>query len=221
MANDYDPWEAAENAKELPRTYFAQITLDIWPCVLEKGIGKVPFDAQMHKEGKRRTAIQLTLTPLSSANVDFVTERDYVDFAREWASITLPSIKNLGVNLRELHEKWVKYEMTPYGTYTNSTDEEKTLTTPKFLALYNTEEEAEAAASAFYGGGNGDAEPAPAPTGDPEREVALKFLPALAAQAGNDPSKLAEIIASNPLVSKHFDISSPEVVELLTPEKVF
>jgi hypothetical protein len=223
MANDnYDPWQAAEEAKELPKTYFAQVTLDVWPCVLEKGVGKVPFDPNAHKEGQRRTAIQLTLTPLPSANVDFVTERGYVDFAREWASITLPSIKILGVNLRELHEKWVKYEMVKYGTYTKKgTDgeegEEKDLTTPRFLALYASEEEAEAAASEFYGNG-GDSEPAPINNG--ERDVALKFLPALVAQVGGDPTKLAEVIASNSLVSKYFDINSPEVVELLT-EKVF
>jgi len=217
----YDPWQAAEEAKELPKTYFGQVGLDVWACVLEKGVGKVPFDPNAHKEGQRRTAIQLTITPLPSANVDFVTERGYVDFAREWASITLPSIKTLGVNLRELHEKWVKYEMVVHGSYVNGVGEEKNLTTPKFLALYQTEEAAEKAAAELYGGGNGDAEPTPASTGDPEKDVALQFLPSLVASANGDPEKVKVMIANTPLIEKHFKIDSPEVKALLTPEKVF
>ena len=216
----YDPWQAAEEAKELPKTYFGQVGLDVWACVLEKGVGKVPFDPNAHKEGQRRT-----ITPLPSANVDFVTERGYVDFARDWASITLPSIKTLGVNLRELHEKWVKYEMVVHGSYVNGVGEEKNLTTPKFLALYQTEEAAEKAAAELYGGGNGDAEPTPASTGDPDpgREVALNFLPTLAKGAGGDPEKMAKVIAANPIIAKYFKIDSPEVVALLVPEeeKVF
>jgi len=219
----YDPWQAAEEATVRPSIYFGQIDFDIYAVIFQKGVrGGIPFDAQVHKEKDRRTLIKMSIVPLPSANVDFITERDFADFADEWVKITLRSIKTLlpeNGALRKLKGKWVKYKMIKYGTYVKQdTGEEKDLTTPELLAVYETEEAAEAAASALYGGGNGDSEPAPVSTGDPERDVALKFLPALTAQAGNDPSKLAEIITSNPLVSKYFDINSPEVVALLTPE---
>ena len=227
----YDPWQAAEEATVRPSIYFGQIDFDIYPVVFQKGVrGGIPFDPQVHKEKDRRTLIKMSIVPLPSANVDFMTERDFADFADEWVEITLRSIKKLipeNGALRKLKGKWAKYKMVKYGTYVKrDTGEEKDLTTPELLDMYETEEEAEAAASALYGGGNGDSDtatPAPASTGDPERDVALKFLPALTAQAGNDPSKLATILASNPLVSKHFDLNSPEVIELLTlePEKPF
>ena len=48
-----------------------------------------------------------------------------------------------------------------------------------------------------------------------EKETAKKFLPALWKSSGQDVSKFAELIASNGLVSKHFSINSPEVLELI------
>ena len=225
MANDnYDPWQVAEEATVRPSIYFGQIDFDIYPVVFQKGVrGGIPFDAQAHKEKDRRTLIKMSITPLASANVDFdCIERDFADFADEWVNITLHSIKTLipeNGALRKLKNKWVKYEMVKYGTYIKQdTGEEKNLTTYKILDFYETEEAAEAAASALYGGGNGDSEPAPVSTGDPEKDAALQFLPSLVASVNGDREKVEMMIANTPLIKKHFEIDSPEVVALLTPE---
>jgi len=223
MANEYDPWQAAEEATVRPSIYFGQIDFDIYPVVFQKGVrGGIPFDPQVHKEANRRTLIKVTITPLASANVDFdCVERDFADFADEWVNITLHSIKTLipeNGALRKLKAKWVKYEMVKYGTYTKN-GEEKDLTTYKILDFYETEEAAEAAASALYGGGNGDASEPQALTGKEQaRKAALPFLPALAKQAEYDPTKMAEALASNSVTKGVFDISSPEVIAVLTPE---
>ena len=215
----YDPWEAAEEAKELPRHYFGRVTFDVWACTLVKGVGKIPFDTNAHKPEQRRTAIDIVIAPLPSSSVTFETERHVIAESKEWAGQTLPSIKALGVQIKDLHEKHVKYELVPTGkTYTNDNGEEKVLTYINFLAVYKTEEEAEAAASALYGGGNGDSEPAPVSTGDPEKDAALQFLPSLVASVNGDREKVEMMIANTPLIKKHFEIDSPEVVALLTPE---
>jgi len=213
-----DLWDAINNAEVPPSTYFGQVTFDVWACVPTKGVGLVPFDSGQHKREQQRTAIHIVVTPLPSSNVTFSTERKLLAESKEWAGMILPCLKTLQIEAKDLHEKWVRYEMVPTGrTWTNDNGEEKTATTFKFLAYYNTLEEAEEAAAKLYGGGNGQ-QAQPSSNGGGERDVALKFLPALAAQANGDVIKLAEIIAANPLVSQHFDINSPEVIALLTQQ---
>jgi len=225
---DEQLWNQVQNAQPPSSTYFGQVTFDLWACALVKGMGRVPFDSNMHKPEQCRTAIDICITPLPSSNVTFNVERGVIAESREWAGIVLPSIKALGIEAKDLHEKWVRYEMVPTGrTYEakdqagNLTGETKQATTIKFLAVFNTLEEAEAAATAQYGNGK-ESQPAPAPTngGNPERDVALKFLPALVAQAGSDVAQLAGIIAANPLVSKYFDINSAEVIALLVRDEL-
>ena len=225
MTDSYNLQAAVDNAVAPPSTYFGQVTFDVWACVPIKGVGLVPFDAQAHKPGQRRTAVHIVVTPLPSSNATFDTERKVLAESRDWANITMPSYKALGLNsYTELHEKWVRYEMVPTGrTYEakdmngQPTGETKDATTFKFLAYYNTLEEAEAAASALYGGGNGNTEPAPTDK-EKARKTALPFLPVLAKQAGGDPEKMATLLASNPITKEIFDINSPEVIALLVPE---
>lgn len=223
----YNPYEAADNAVVPPSVYFGQVTVDSWPVVLVKGVrGGVSFDEATHKPEQRRTMVKLIVTPLPSSNAIFTTERDIIAESREWAGIVMPSYKALGLTLATLNEKYVKYEMVPTGrTYEakdqagNLTGETKQATTIKFLNVYNTLDEAEAAATAQYGGNSKQEPLATTPSSHPERDVALKFLSALAKQAGGDVSRLATILASNPLVSKYFDINSAEVIALLVPQE--
>lgn len=114
--NNYDPQAAADNAVVPPSTYFGQVTFDVWACVPIKRVGLVPFDPNEHKEGQRRTAVHIIVTPLPSSTATFNTERKLLAESKDWAGITMPSYKALGLNsYTELHEKWVKYEMTPTG----------------------------------------------------------------------------------------------------------
>lgn len=61
-----DPWEAAETVQEatFSNVIWGQVNANSWWCVLEKGIGKLPFDPQVHKEDQARLAIDLTVRPL-------------------------------------------------------------------------------------------------------------------------------------------------------------
>lgn len=215
-----DIWESVDNV-ELPiGTYFGKVNFDVWYCVLRKGEGAVPFDPQQHNVDERRTMVHIMITPLSSSRAQFLTERKCLAESREWAKITLPSIKALGMkSARELENKWVQYVMEPTGRkYTDRNGLEKQNTMPKFLAVYDSEEAAERAKGELYakavdkevvqtngGGGNGNA----------ERKVAELFLKSLIQTVGNDRQKVASLLASQPLVSKYFTIDSPEVQALL------
>lgn len=220
MSDNYDPWEEAQNAKQAPKTYFGKVEFDIYPAVLEKGVGAVPYDPALHKDERRVTAIDCAITPLASSSASFTSERRMVAEFGDWPKIVIPSINALGVNLRELHGKWVRYATVGTGRkYTDKTGNERESTTFRFLAWYPTEEAAEAAAMALYSHDNGNGEDAPTPQPVPteassERANLAAFLPAFVTQANGDRDKLAQILAGHALMAKHFDINSPEVLAL-------
>ena len=222
IADEASPWMTAETAKPLPRTYFGHLMINCWYCTLQKGYGKVPFDPSQDSVDQRRTAIDISISPLPSSRAKFDTERSLIAESQTWAKIVLPSIKALDVSLRDLNEKYVQYEMVETGrTWTSKQGEEKHETMPVFKAVFDTLDEAEAAAAELYGGnGNGASdEDQEAPAGnngaDAQRQTAQAFLPALWMQSGHDVTKLAELIANNPLTSKFFTVSSPEVIAVV------
>lgn len=226
MNNHMDPLDALDNPELRSPEYFGQVSMHTWFCVLEKGIGKVDFDPAKHGIDARRTAVKIGLLPLPEHNTNQDIFRDQIAESREWASLVLPSIKNLGITARELDGKWVKLTFQPTGrTYTKTdpmTGETVTrdATTFKFLALYADEAACRAAYQAERagnGGNGGTAAPASAPvrSGNQEKETALKFVKPLIARSGGDEAKLEQLIAGMPLLSKHFSVQSPEVQELL------
>jgi len=212
-----DIWESVDNV-ELPiGTYFGKVNFDVWYCVLRKGEGAVPFDPQQHNVDERRTMVHIMITPLSSSRAQFLTERKCLAESREWAKIVLPSIKALGLkSARELENRWVQYVMQPTGrSYTDKNGIEKQTTIPKFLAVYESEEQAEQARSTLYAGAQPEQEPQPDGNGNSERKVAELFLKSLVQTVGKDRDKVAALLASQPLVSKYFTVDSPEVQALL------
>jgi len=225
--DNYDPFEAAMEAEAPsgPRTVFGEVQVDVWPCVLRKGEGKIPFDPSQHSIDERRTAIDITLIPTRG---DYNIERHLIAESTEWAKIVKPSLREIGIDLRALNGKFVQAQLVPTGrTYVNAQGETKENTTFKFVAVYPDMESCIDAANEFFksrgNGGNGDSQPAPVQTqpvapaqNNRERETALKFVPALWKSAGGDINKLAELLANNPLTKKYFDINSPEVVALVS-----
>jgi hypothetical protein len=222
---DIDPMDAAmeAGAAARPRTFFGRVLADAYFCVLRKGQGKATYNPNEHSVDDRRTAFTIQLDPVPTSKAKFAVKREGIAESKEWASIIKPSLKALNTDLRAVNNKWAQVELVPTGRkYTNSQGEEKEQTTVKFLRVFDTEAECEAAEQEFFASAQSTpttaaASAAPAPSGsDAEKATAAKFLPALWAAAGKDVSVFAEKIAGNPLTSKYFDISSPEVVALIS-----
>ena len=239
-----DPFESANQAKERPagpRTYFGQMRVDVWYCALVKGQGKVPFDPGQYSQDQRCTAIDLALSAIGN-NRSYEVKRELIAESRDWARIVKPSLVALAIDLRGLNDRWVQAELVPTGqTYIDKEGIKKDRTTLKFLAVYQDENECrvgmgqyfaaiKAAGEAAHGpqaefeaatqapapkpaNGNGTAAP------DPERATAAKFLPSLwaSAKAGGDGAitRFGEMLAKNPVLSKHFTMDSAEVQALV------
>ena len=230
--NMNDPFALAEEPQEIKYTneYFGEVGLDVWFCVLEKGVGKVPYSEQEHSIDKRLTAITMGIIPVPSANLQFSVDRDYIAEFRPWNAITLPSIKKLGVSLRELDGKFARVKLTETGeTYTNSQGETKEKTVFEFLEIYETLEACETAFAAARGSAPAQSPPpiVDAPSNAPsnsnkEKEAALKFLEVAVkstCKGKNDLDEarqaVAEQIAKMPMINKHFTIDSPETMNFM------
>lgn len=236
-----DPWDSANEAKEpqFSNEIWGQVEAHSWYCVLEKGIGKVEFDPQMHSQDQRRTAIDIIVHPLVDMGLTFDLTRNMIAESREWASFVLPSIRDLGIHPKELNGKWVKVQtVTLTGkdgqpvTYTDSNGTVKEKTTIKFLKIFSSEDECRndylansgkpaelntqyKAGNGANGNGNG--------SDNKERQTALAFLKVYVQSACRGQKditvireNLATSIAQQPLISKYFTVDSPETIELIT-----
>lgn len=208
-----DPFASAENPEVQLPEYYGQCLVDAFYCVLQKGIGKLPFDPDQHKPEDRRTAVKISVIPIPEQRARDVTKEYIAEFGT-WAKITLPSIKAIGLDLKTLNEAWVHATLVPEGrTYTSRDGETKESLTLKFLAVYPSED---ACRAAFLAGDKAQPAPtAPAANGDKERATALAFVSALIKQVLGDEAALAVRIASLAPVAKYFSVQSPEVRALL------
>ncbi len=217
MAQQYsnDPMETASNATLAPRTYYGQIDVDAYFCVLVKGTGKVLWDANQHGIDERRTSIKLTVTPIAESGRPDPMEREMIAESREWVQITWASLKALGVtSVRDIKGKFAQVQFAPTGRkWTTREGEEREATTFKFLALYDSEDACRAGWAADNAGGA--PEPAAPDTGSAEKATAYEFLRVLVNTHKNDKAALATTIASIPQISKWFTVDSPETQELL------
>ena len=232
-----DPFAMAENPQErkYANEYFGEVGLDVWFCVLEKGYGKVPFSQQEHSIDKRLTAITMGVVPVPASGLQFSVDRDYIAEFRDWNAITLPSLKKLGVSLRELDGKYARVKLTETGeTYTNRNGETKEKTVFEFLEMYDTLEDCEAAYITKFGD-NGRTQTTPPPlvdrkddgnngndNGSKEKEAAVKFLEVAVKSTCNGKTDLAEArdavaeqIAKMPMINKYFTVDSPETMNFM------
>jgi hypothetical protein len=219
----YDPWEAAANASAPPATFYGQITIDTWPCVLVKGQGKVPFDPGQHRAEDRRTAIDITITPLAESRAQFVIQRSIIAQSPEWYRHIWPSLKALGLNNpKQAVDRWCKLEQVPTGRkYRNRQGEEREARTIKFLALYDSEDACRAAYLAERGRQPGDdddipdVDDAPVVSDDRERQTARQFLETLAKQHHGDLTAIHAAVANIPLITAHYPIGSEELAQVV------
>lgn len=218
-----DPYEAALNPQTQTgdKTFFGEVVqVDCWFCVLQKGSPKRVWDATHDSVDQRRTAIKISIQPLRG---QYTIDQDTVDFAKDWTAHTLPSIRQLGLSLRDLKGKCVKLTRKPTGEqYTNKAGETKDRTAIVFLEIYPDRTACQAAADAFFaerGSGNGNnstqtqatATPGQADTSAQERQFAAQSLPLLWDASGKNVQAFLGMLKANPMISKFFDAGSPEV----------
>ncbi|MFZ1742318.1 MAG: hypothetical protein WAT93_05655 [Pontixanthobacter sp.] len=231
MTTQYtDPLDAATEAGNRPDSYFGRMEVAASFVKLQKGVGKTPW-SDADGIDARRTEVHLILNPIEATALTFMLERKPIAESSEWSKIIWASLRDCGLKaVRDLHGKYAKVEMVKTGrkfeNRSGETVEEKTM---QFTALFDDLSACEAAYYAERGGkpaaqngnpGEIDMSPGaggngPAPASNAERETAKQFLSVLVKQAGGDVDALAGLIASMPLVSKYFSITSPEVLEAM------
>lgn len=213
MENQIDPWNDAEKPKT--NVYWGKVSARAWYCVLEKGYGRIPFDPQVHAASRRRTCIDITITPLEETGLPFSISRNILAESYEWRQIVLPSLAANFISPRALDGKWAKIELATilnkYGepkTYVRRSDGEiKKSTTIKFLKIFTGEDECRA----DYEG--------------KDRRTAELFLRTYArAAAIKYPTKdkaleaIAQDIAGNPVVAKYYSPDDQFVIDLIEQE---
>ena len=60
------------------RIFLGAVNVDVFYCVLVKGLGKVPFDPNQHNQDQRRTSIDITIDPLPDSKSIYPIERDMI-----------------------------------------------------------------------------------------------------------------------------------------------
>lgn len=216
-----DVWDSANEPAIRPNEYFGEIALDMYYCVLQKGIGKMIFDPQVHRIEDRRTAIDINLYPIAEQAVTYDLSRSTIAESRDWASITLASIKALGLTPREINGKYVRATFAPTGRkYINKQGEERENTAFKILEVFADE----SACRTSYTGVE-QATPQAVPADDKERANAYAFLKIIVAKAVKEHTEYEAIsdaitasIKSMPIVGKHFTLDSAEVTDLIMSE---
>lgn len=237
----YDAYDEAMQPVVDPsssKAYFGQVVLvDAYACILQKGAGKVLFDANRHHADQKRIAIKLSVECRKRDGGTYTIDQDSINTGKEWREITQPSLLKLGQSLRTLNGQYVQVKRVPTGeTYISKPKigpdgatipgELREKTALSFVAIYASADEAATAERAFYtprsertgetaapapSAPQAPAQPAVAPADDEARKQAASFLPMLWQMAAGDPSKFYKDLAANPVLSQYFDYESPEV----------
>jgi hypothetical protein len=226
-----DLLDAAMNPQEPTRErhYFGEVTItDYWECILQKGIGKVLFDPTVHSLDQRCIAVKICVQPFEK---DWSVDQETLTFEKEWKNFTLPSLKQLGLDLLSIRGKFVHIKRTPTGeTYTNKQGETKDRTAIVFIEIFPNRETCRQAANTFFKerksadanntnpqstAASAQAQPA---TDQAEREFAKSSLSMLWQVSGQNKDQFLNMIKSNTMIAKHFDETSPEVQAILSPE---
>ena len=215
-----DIYSSADEAQLPTNTYYGQIDLNMWYCILVKGAGKVLFDETQHKMGQRCTAVDIAIIPIAQAPLPFSLERNIIAESRAWISVTWPSLRDLGLSSsREAKGRWCKCVQAPTGRKwrDKKTNEERQETSFKFLALYDSEE---ACVEAYYADTGKEPEETQEVPGfessNGEKGQAMALIKSLWG-ANPDRNQLNTFMLDTPLVDRHYPggIANPEIAAYL------
>jgi len=214
-----DPFDAA--LVDEPQKFAGKLTAYAYTCVLEKGVGKIPFDPEEHKGRRTSVAIDLAVEPLNPTYN--LIQREMLNWTPDFKKIVRPSIEALvpriaeirGLEigqfnpLREITDLWVIGEFVERPD--NAPDE--TWTTLRFLMVFGSEDECKAAYEELTE--EEVDETTPTATNNGQRAVMAQFLPNLWQQANKVETEFIGLIKANPMLAEHFDETSPEVQALI------
>lgn len=212
-----DPLDTAMEEQKQTKHYFGEVAIvDASFYTLRKGQGKKVFDPTIDPVKDRRTQIAIEVQPLTG---QFTIKRECFDFSDDWQKHTLPSIKKLGIVLRDLKNKFVHLTLEQSGTYTNAAGELKDRTAIVFVEVFADRTACEDAAAAFF---NRDDDATPAPVAPqpaqptvPEVQIdtaaLLPFLELTWTASGKDKDKFLASIKATPMLAAAFNESSVEV----------
>lgn len=212
-----DPFSRAMNPQERQqeRTYFGVVAIvDVWDCVLQKGVGKRPFDPTQDDINQRSTAIKLSIEVEKRDDTTYTIDQDTLDWSKEWLKFTLPSVRQLGIDLRNLKNQYVQIKRENTGeTYTNKSGEVKEKSAIVFIAVYPDQQTMKVAADAFYTprGGTAPSAATATPPDDGEYGFAVQTLGMLWKAVKEDEDKFLHAIGNNPMLVKYFNANSDEV----------
>lgn len=230
--NYNDPFESAVKTAENSGKYYGQVEVACTYVTLTKGVGKKSYIEGKDSPKDRRTEISFTLNPIEEMGLSNLTQRSMLSESREWSDICWPSLRDAcGLQkLQALDKKFVKIELVKNGrTWPDKkTGEIREGTTMKFIAIYGSEKECK---TAYFNDGNSP-RTATAPADDAgtidmspgagastasnvEMETAKAFLPALVKASAGNKTVLATTLAGMPMISKYYNVNSPEVLQLL------
>lgn len=227
----FDPFASA-NAPVLP-TYdlWGMVEISAFACQLRTGVGKEPFDPNSGL--KRFTAIDVYIQSLPEIDVKYpkTLECHWLAESKEWANISLPSIKAAGIdNVREVNGKYARVQRVPSGktyekkdTSGNPTGEKRDEMTFKFLEFFNSEDECRKAYIAAGGVAAPVSTNATIPSAtDAQKAISLKFLETIITNvlSSNPADKRAAVdnaikTCGYPPIASVFTVDSPEVAALI------
>lgn len=224
MGNSMWAIAAEEATKEEVSFIYGQLQVTMEYKVVKKGAPKRAWIEGQDSMNDRSIELTFMINPISESGLTkLITRTVLAKSWTEWGTIVWPSLRDAcGVTENDsIDGKFVKAETVKNGSkYTDSkTGEVKERTTFKFHKIFNTQEEC----VADYLGSNPEPvldEDDPmaismAPVNNQELETAKMFLPALVKQAGGKKEILTTLLAGMPMVSKYFNVDSPEVKQLL------
>jgi hypothetical protein len=239
-----DIFDQSENAVETKPEYatWGQVYAEFYEAIYDKSSRAFErFDANVHKVSDKFIRAEITIIPLDEMNARFNTEAKFsvTGYAnREWAAVTLPSIKALGISLRDLSNKWVKVTRKSNGKFyekkTNgvASGEKKELTDFLFSKVFESQD----ACLQDYLIRSGepvtqqsaDAFPVDSPAQDAQPSmvadaILLKFASAIVTSAvtrvGKDMLKVSDLVKSqidnNQMFAGKITSDSAEVIQMI------